>query len=92
MCTVAANNAGKCYREVLQAAERFMTTWHEIEATLSRHRNGSATDGPLRNRKGGSNSRRETAVGESWKEMADRPGRLVDTCLGYAHRKLVRLL
>ena len=90
--TVAKKKVDKWYRGVLEAVERFMAKWHEIEATLSRHRNGSATDGPLRNRKGGSNSRRETAVGESWKEMADRPGRLVDTCLGYPRRKLLRLL
>ena len=75
MCTVAANNAGKCYREVLQAAERFMTTWHEIEATLSRNRHASATGGPQGNRKGGGHSRRETAVDESRKEMADRATR-----------------
>ena len=31
--TVAAKKAGKWYRGVLEAAERFMAKWHEIEAT-----------------------------------------------------------
>ena len=67
--------AGKWYRGVLEAPECFMTKWHEIEATLSRNRHASATGGPQGNRKGGGHSRRETAVDESRKEMADRATR-----------------
>ena len=50
---VAANKTGKWYRGVLEAAERFMTKWHQIEATLSRNCHASATGGPQGNRKGG---------------------------------------
>ena len=70
--TIAANKAGKWYRGVLEAAERFMAKCHEIEGTLSRNRHASATGGPQGNRKVGGNSRRETAVDEGRKEMADR--------------------
>ena len=70
--TVAAKKAGTWNREVLEAAERFMAKCHEIEGTLSRNRHASATGGPQGNRKVGGNSRRETAVDESRKEMADR--------------------
>ena len=73
--TVAAKKAGKCYRGVLEAAERFMAKWNEIEATLSRNRHASATGVPQGNRKGGGNSRWETAVDESRKEMAYRVAR-----------------
>ena len=74
--TVAAKKAGKWYRGVLQAAAGFIAKWHGIEATLSRNRDASATGGPQGNRKRGwGNSRRETAVDESRKEMADRVAR-----------------
>ena len=51
--TVAAKKAGKWYRGVLEATERFMAKWHEIEATLNRNRHASATGGPQGNWKGG---------------------------------------
>ena len=38
---------------VLEAAEPFMTKWHEIETTLSRNRHASTTGGPPGNRNGG---------------------------------------
>ena len=34
--STAAENAGKRYRAVLEAAERFMVRWHDDEAQLSR--------------------------------------------------------
>ena len=42
MWTVAAEMAGKWYRGVLEAVERFMAKWHEVETTLSRNRHASA--------------------------------------------------
>ena len=51
--TVAAKTAGKWYRGVLEAAERFMATWHENEAKLSRNHHAFATGGDQGNRKGG---------------------------------------
>ena len=72
MGTVAAKKAGTWYRGVLEAAKRFMAKCLEIEATLSRNRHASATGGPQGNRKVGVYSRRETAVDESRKEMANR--------------------
>ena len=62
-------------RWFLAAAERFMAKLHDNEATLSRNRHASATGCAQGNRKGGGNSRRETAVDESGKEMADRVAR-----------------
>ena len=53
MWTVSAQKAGKWYRGVLEAAERFMTKWHEIEVTLIRNPHASATGGPQGSRKGG---------------------------------------
>ena len=50
--TIAANKAGKWYRGVLEAVERFMAKWHEVETTLSRNRHASATGGAQGNRKG----------------------------------------
>ena len=70
--TIAAKNAGKWYRGVLEAAERLMAKWHENKATLSRNHHASATGGAQGNRKGGRNSRRETAVDVGRKEVADR--------------------
>ena len=59
--TVAANKAGKrVYRGVLEAAERFITKWHEIEATLSRNRQASTTGGFQGNRKGEAGRRWQT--------------------------------
>ena len=53
-----------------------MAKWHEDEATLSRNRHGIRYAGGAQgNRKGGGNIRRETAVDESRKEMADRVAR-----------------
>ena len=40
-----ATKAGKWYRGVLEAAERFMVKWHEKEAQLSRQRRASAVGG-----------------------------------------------
>ena len=65
--TVAAQKAGKWYRGVFEEAERFMDEWHENEATVSRNRHASNTGGAEGNRKGGGNSRRQTAVDESRK-------------------------
>ena len=48
--TIAAKKAGKWYRGVLEAAERFMDKWHENEATLSRNRHASDTGGAQGNR------------------------------------------
>ena len=45
--------AGKWYRGVLEAAERFMAKWHENEATFSRNRHASTAGGAQGNRKGG---------------------------------------
>ena len=50
--TVAAT-AGKWYRGVLEAAERFMDKWHENGATLSRNRHASYTGSAQGSRKGG---------------------------------------
>ena len=53
-----------------------MAKWHEDEATLSRNRHGIRYAGGAKgNRRGGGNIRRETAVEESRKEMADRVAR-----------------
>ena len=41
--TITAKKAGKWYRGVLEAAERFMAKWHENEATLSRNRHAFST-------------------------------------------------
>ncbi|MEP5351924.1 MAG: hypothetical protein ABJZ75_06195 [Luteolibacter sp.] len=41
----AAKKAGKWYRGILEAAERFMVRWHEAEAELSRQRRASAVGG-----------------------------------------------
>ena len=43
--STAAKKAGKWYRGVLQATERFMVRWHEEEAQLSRQRRASAVGG-----------------------------------------------
>ena len=72
MYIVAAKKASNHYRGVLEAAERFMVNWRDIEATLSRYRHPSATGGPQGNRKGQGNSRRETGVDDIRKEMTDR--------------------
>ena len=62
----------KWCRGVLDAAERFMTTWHEEkEKKSSERRAGGIHD--AQGRKGGGGSR-ETAVEES-KETADRVAR-----------------
>ena len=43
--STAVKKAGKRYRGVLEAAERFMVRWHEDEAELSRQRSASAVGG-----------------------------------------------
>ena len=58
--TIAANKAGKWYRGVLEAAERFMAKWHENETTLSRNRHVSATGGAQANRSGEGSGCKET--------------------------------
>ena len=70
--TLAAKTAGKWYRGVLEAAERFMVKWHKDEADASRKRHASAAGGAEGYRNGGGNSRMETAVDENRKETADR--------------------
>ena len=64
MWTVSAQKAGKWYRGVLEAAERFMAKWHENEATLSRNRNASLRVVPKGIGGWAGSSRRETAVQE----------------------------
>ena len=67
--TVAAKKADQWYRGVLEAAERFMTKWHEIEAILSRNRHASTTGGPQGIRKGGvkvAGKPRLTRAGRRW--------------------------
>ena len=58
-----------------EAAERFMAKWHRNEAQLCRSRHASDSGGPHGNRKEGDNSRRESAVHKSGKEIADRVAR-----------------
>ena len=73
--TIAAKKAGKLYRRVLDAAERFMVRWHKDEADMSRKRHASTVGGAQGNGKGGGYSPKETAVDESRKETADRVAR-----------------
>ena len=47
--TVAATNAGKWYRGVLEAIERFMVKLNTYEADFSRKRHASAVGGAQRN-------------------------------------------
>ena len=58
--STAAKKAGKWYRGVLEAAERFMVKWHEDEAQLGRQRRASAVGGARGNggRGGGNRSRK----------------------------------
>ena len=70
--TSAANEADRWYRWVLEAAKRFMVEWHKGEEDMSRKRHAPVEGGAQANGEGGGNSRRETAVGESKKETADR--------------------
>ena len=73
--TVAAKKASKWYRGVLEAAENVMARWHEHETTLSRNSHASDTGGAQGSRTEGHKGRRETAVGESRKDKADRVAR-----------------
>ena len=50
--TVAAKKAGKSYRGVLEAAERFMVRRHNDEADASRKRHASALGGVQGNGQG----------------------------------------
>ena len=43
--STAGKKAGKRYRRVLEATERFMARWHEGEAQLSRQRRAFAVGG-----------------------------------------------
>ena len=52
-----------------------MVRWHENEAKLSRKRHPSVTGGVKGNGKGRGNSRRETAVDERGKGIADMVAR-----------------
>ena len=49
---VAAKKAGKWYRGILEAAERFTVRWHENEKTLSRKRPTSVMGAVRRNGEG----------------------------------------
>ena len=62
------------YKWIL-AAKRFMAEWHKIVTALSSNRHASSTCGSQGSSKGRDNSRRETAVDESRKEMTDRVSR-----------------
>ena len=67
--TVAKKKVDKWYRGVLEAVERFMAKWHEIEATLSRNRHASTTGDSQGNRKGGvkvAGKPRLTRAGRRW--------------------------
>ena len=55
--STAAKKAGRWYRGVLEAAQRFMVKWHEDEAELSRQRRASAVVGVRGNRGRGSKMR-----------------------------------
>ena len=55
--STAAKKAGKWYRGILEAAERFMVRWHEAEAEMSRQRHASAVDGVQGNGGEGGNNR-----------------------------------
>ena len=56
--STAAKKAGKWYRGIREAAERFMVRWHEDEAELSRQRRASAVGGVQGNGGRGGNNRR----------------------------------
>ena len=51
MWTAVAQKAGKWYRGVLEAAERFMVKWHKDKADASRKRHASAVGGAQGNGK-----------------------------------------
>ena len=74
--TIADKKAGKWYRGVLDADERFMVRfmvrWHKDEADMSRKRHASTVGGAQGNGKGGGNSRK---VDEIRKETSDRVAR-----------------
>ena len=55
--STAAKEAGKWYREVLEAAEWFMVRWHEDEAQLRRQHRTSAVGGAQGNGGSGGNRR-----------------------------------
>ena len=56
--TAAAKKAGKWYRGILEAAERFIVRWHEAEAEMSRQRRAAALDGAQGN--GGGRGKRRS--------------------------------
>ena len=66
----AAKKEGKCYRGILEAAERFMVRLHVEEEQKSSERR-AARIGDAQSRKG-TGGTRETAVEERKKEAADR--------------------
>ena len=43
--STAGKKPGEWYRGILEAAERFMVKWHEVETQLSRQRHASAVGG-----------------------------------------------
>ena len=69
---VTAKKADKCYRGVLEEAERFMVRWQEKEAKLNRNRHASVVGGVQGKGEGRGKSRTETVVDKSRKEAADR--------------------
>ena len=58
--STAAKRAGKCYRGVLETAERFMVKWHEDEAQLSSQRRAFSVGGAQGNGGTGGNRRRRS--------------------------------
>ena len=73
--------AGKWYRGVLEAAERFVVKWHEDEADLSRQHRAIAVGGAQGNGKRGDNrrsgrkldqGREQGGQQEEWKETRPR--------------------
>ena len=83
---MAAKKAGKWYRGVLEAAERFMARWHEDGAKLSRQRQESTMGAVHGNGEETGNRRRAIGVDEKQegdgRQSCKIPGRLDGrTCL-----------
>ena len=65
----AVKEAGKWYRGVLEAAERFMVKWHEDEAQLRRQRRAPAVGGSQGNEeRGGTGAVKESPTNGAVKE------------------------
>ena len=71
MWPIAAKKASKSYREVLEAAERFIVRWPKDGEKLSRIRHASIVGGAQANGDGGGNSRKKTAVDQNKNETQD---------------------